>query len=106
MVRKRVWHCNHCGSSCEVYKKGKKHRVIVCPRHGIIAANPGMLGGAIELASSFIPIPGAAMVGKVAGKMLGGGKKTDAAQIERDAMPRYQIPRATVVRQPVLVDID
>ena len=35
--------CYSCGSIIEIYKKGKKHRVFVCPNCGIIADNPGLL---------------------------------------------------------------
>lgn len=41
--RKRQFHCERCHSPCEIYKKGKNHRVLVCPMHGVIATNPGPL---------------------------------------------------------------
>lgn len=38
--RKHQFHCEKCGSPCEIYSKGKKHRVLVCPQCGVIATNP------------------------------------------------------------------
>lgn len=38
--RKHQFHCNSCNSPCEIYKKGKGHRVLVCPNCGILATNP------------------------------------------------------------------
>lgn len=40
--KKHQFHCQHCGSPCDIYKKGKGHRVLVCPHCGIIATNPGI----------------------------------------------------------------
>lgn len=60
--KKRVFHCSKCGNPTETYKKGRKHRVIICPRCGIIASNPlpllalaaSALPSVIEGASSFL----------------------------------------------------
>lgn len=38
--KKHVFHCSECGSACEIYKKGKNHRVLICPKCGILATNP------------------------------------------------------------------
>jgi len=38
--KKRQFHCHECGSPTEIYKKGRGHRVLVCPRCGILATNP------------------------------------------------------------------
>jgi len=50
--QKRQFHCQTCGFPCEIYKKGKKHRVMVCPQCGVLATNPvalvaGIAGRAI-----------------------------------------------------------
>ena len=37
--KKRQIYCS-CGNPVTIYKKGKKHRVFVCPQCGIIANNP------------------------------------------------------------------
>ena len=52
MKKKRQFHCNECNSACEMYKKGKKHRVLICPKCGVIASNPLPLAA---LAASAIP---------------------------------------------------
>lgn len=39
-VKKHQFHCEKCSSPCEIYKKGKAHRVLVCPNCGVIATNP------------------------------------------------------------------
>jgi transcription elongation factor Elf1 len=38
--KKRTFHCNDCGTPCTVYKKGKGHRILVCPKCGVLASNP------------------------------------------------------------------
>lgn len=37
-----------------IYKKGKNHRVLVCPRCGVLATN-GLLSKAIDFATDFVP---------------------------------------------------
>jgi len=69
--RKHIFHCERCGNPLTIYKKGKAHRVLVCPQHGVIATNP-------------LPLMAAAVAGKAAlkvgKKVLGKGnpKKEDA----------------------------
>ncbi len=52
--KKHVFHCGVCESPCEIYKKGKSHRVLVCPKCGVIASNPLPLivGAGMALAKS------------------------------------------------------
>jgi len=51
MAKKRqVFHT--CGAEVNVYRKGKKHRVFVCSRCGIIATNPIPLLGALAAAAA------------------------------------------------------
>ena len=69
MKRKRQFHCEKCGSPCEIYRKGKKHRVLICPECGVLATNPLPLLG---LAASLIPKAVKGAVGFVK-KMLSGG---------------------------------
>lgn len=38
--KKHQFHCQSCGSPCEIYKKGKGHRVLICPNCGVLATNP------------------------------------------------------------------
>lgn len=48
--KKHTFHCQRCGTPCQIYKKGKGHRLLVCPNHGILATNPlplGMLAAAV-----------------------------------------------------------
>jgi hypothetical protein len=76
MAKKHSFHCQVCNSELTIYKKGKKHRVLVCPTHGIIATNPfslkGAAGGAILGAElgSVVPILGTA-AGALAGGAIG-----------------------------------
>lgn len=37
---KHTFHCVKCDNPCSIYKKGKNHRVLVCPTCGILATNP------------------------------------------------------------------
>lgn len=75
---KRQFHCERCGNPCEIYKKGKKHRVLVCPQCGVLATNPFSFGkslkGAFRGAVGSIPVVGGAIVG--AGEGFEGKKQT------------------------------
>ncbi len=74
-MKKRQFHCERCGNPCEIYKKGKKHRVLVCPECGVIATNPLPL-----LATA---IPTALKLGKKAGKLIGIGKGKESKEESR-----------------------
>lgn len=37
--KKHLFHCEKCGIECTIYKKGKHHRVLICPQCGILATN-------------------------------------------------------------------
>jgi hypothetical protein len=65
--KKHQFHCQQCGSACEIYKKGKGHRVMVCPHHGVIATNPTLAGSLLKGVVSGIP-----MVGGIASGIIGG----------------------------------
>ena len=43
-MKRKNFHCQNCGNECTIYKKGKAHRVLVCPECGVIATNPSVLG--------------------------------------------------------------
>lgn len=78
--KKRQIHCSACGSPADWYKKGRKHRVLVCEKCGIIANNPipllGLLGGAA--ARKALVTAGASAAGAYIGKKLV-GEKTEQA---------------------------
>lgn len=46
---KHTFYCEMCKSPCTLYKKGKGHRVLICPRCGVLATNGlgTIIGGAI-----------------------------------------------------------
>jgi len=71
--KKRQFHCQRCTLPCEIYKKGRNHRVLVCPQCGVLATNPfsfgGALGGAATGAAVGSAIP---LVGTAAGGIIGG----------------------------------
>lgn len=74
---KRQFHCEKCNSPCTIYKKGKKHRVLVCPRCGVLATNPfsagGALGGAATGATIGSVVPGVGTaIGAGVGGLIGG----------------------------------
>lgn len=56
-----------------IYRKGKNHRVLVCPLCGVLATNPfsagGALGGAATGATLGSVVPG---IGTAAGAAVGG----------------------------------
>ncbi len=37
--KKHPFHCENCEAECIIYKKGKNHRVLVCPNCGVLATN-------------------------------------------------------------------
>ena len=65
--RKHQFHCQRCGSPCEIYRKGKNHRVLVCPNCGVLATNPTVAGKLLKIGASLIP-----GVGGVASALIGG----------------------------------
>lgn len=40
-----------------IYRKGKNHRVLVCPRCGVLATN-GLLKTGLDIATDFVPYGG------------------------------------------------
>lgn len=69
--RKHQFHCTRCGSGCEIYKKGKGHRVLICPKCGILATNPAPMLAAIGAALAPTAID-------YVSKKFSGKKKEDA----------------------------
>jgi len=62
--RKHQFHCQFCGLPCDIYKRGKSHRVLVCPKCGVLATNPGTLGKVLKRTGKAVlgEIPGASLV--------------------------------------------
>jgi hypothetical protein len=82
--RKHQFHCAKCHSACTIYKKGRSHRVLVCPHCGVLATNPFSAMGGLEGAAtgaalgSIVPGVGTAIgagVGGLIGAFSGGGGK-------------------------------
>ena len=92
MKKKRSFHCQTCGCACEVYKKGKKHRVLVCPKCGVLATNPFSFGrtasGALLGAEIGSIVPG---VGTAVGAGVGGviGSLTGRKSKKQDSTERF-----------------
>lgn len=53
--KKHHWLCGQCEHPCEVYKKGKSKKTLVCPTHGIIAHNPSPFKKIADIATDFVP---------------------------------------------------
>jgi len=53
-LAKNTFYCEKDGFACTIYKKGKNHRVLVCPKCGVLATN-GLLKSAVDLATDFVP---------------------------------------------------
>ena len=66
-----VFHCSHCDNACMIYKKGKAHRVLVCPKCGVLATNPFSLTGALKGVGKTIPV-----ASQVIGAIEGGFSNT------------------------------
>ena len=71
--KKHIFHCQICHSPCMIYKKGRGHRVLVCPEHGVIATN-GMfdfISKGYKKGQEFFRHGKGAGVGKLAGQVAG-----------------------------------
>lgn len=53
-LAKNTFYCEKDGLPCTIYKKGKNHRVLVCPKCGVLATN-GLLKSALDIATDFVP---------------------------------------------------
>jgi len=68
---------------CEIYRKGKMHRVLVCPACGVLATNPfsfsrALSGGSTGAAAGSLVAGVGAIPGAIGGAVIGGfsGKET------------------------------
>lgn len=48
MAKRKNFHCNNCEAECTIYKKGKGHRVLICPNCGVLATNPSAVGKVLK----------------------------------------------------------
>ncbi len=99
MKRKaRQFHCEKCGSPCTIYRKGKKHRVLVCPTCGVLATNPlsfkGLLGGAATGATVGSVVPG---YGTAAGAVIGGVAGLFSGKKKERATPPSGVPGGPLI---------
>lgn len=91
--KKHQFHCQKCNNPLEIYKKGKGHRLLVCPHCGILANNPGLMGSVVKrLARGALgEIPGASLIMEGAGlvgDVLGSKKeetKTPSVHVHKNA---------------------
>ncbi len=74
---KKHIYCQKCGNICNWYKKGKNHRVLVCPKCGILAHNPIPWATIGKIGGSLIPIPGASIVGEMLGSAVEGASSNE-----------------------------
>jgi len=74
--KKHQFHCNNCNSECMIYKKGKAHRVLVCPQCGVLATNPFSLGGLAKGIVKNTPVIGTAYSLAEESGLLGGSSPT------------------------------
>lgn len=76
--RRHQFHCQRCASPCEIYKRGKGHRVLVCPECGVLATNPIVKSLVKRGAKALLgEVPGASLIMEGAGlvgDVLKGGK--------------------------------
>ena len=83
---KNTFYCENCDSACLIYKKGKSHRVLVCPKCGVLATNgKGVLKSVAKRATRGVigEIPGASLVMEglgLAGDIKKGMKTSKTAQ--------------------------
>lgn len=66
---KHQFHCQSCAAPCDIYKKGKGHRVLVCPNCGVLATNPNVFKKIARGALRSVPV-----VGDIAAEFIGDSK--------------------------------
>jgi len=80
---KHQFHCEKCASPCDIYRRGKNHRVLVCPNCGVIATNP-------KAGKKISKRVGKAILGEIPGAsaiMEGVGLVTDLTKKEKKEKP-------------------
>lgn len=87
---KHVFHCAKCQNSCQILRKGRGHRVLLCPNCGILATNP------LPLAALLVP------AAKIAGTTIGSwaawkaldavSSKPSSKKWSRDSIPEGATP--------------
>jgi hypothetical protein len=86
MAKKRHFCCSKCGNKCEIYKKGKGHRVLVCQNCGIIATNP------IPLLAPLLAAAAPTLIEKggdiITGLVSGRGKSSRTAETAGEKLHR------------------
>jgi len=78
MKAKHQFHCQICASPCDIYKKGKAHRVLVCPSCGVLATNPGIFKKLAKGALRSVPV-----VGDIAAEFIGDKKPSTTSRPQR-----------------------
>lgn len=82
---KKHIYCQKCGNISNWYRKGKRYKVLVCPKCGIIAHNPipwstiGSVVGSV--------IPGGSLVGGLVGSAIEGITE------QKDKPAKQTVPR-------------
>lgn len=61
IMKRKKFHCMNCNAELEIYKKGKGHRLLVCPNCGIVANNPGLLKKVARGFAKSVPVLGTAI---------------------------------------------
>lgn len=65
--KKKGFRCEKCNSEIQIYRRGKGHRLFVCPSCGILASNPlPLLAGAL-LAKKAVQV-GSSLLGGIGTK--------------------------------------
>lgn len=82
-MKKHQFHCEKCNSECMIYKKGKNHRVLVCPECGVLATN-GIFKSVLKRGGRAIlgEIPGASLI------MEGAGLVGDISKDKKEKSPK------------------
>lgn len=94
-MKRRVFHCEKCGGECEIYRKGKKHRVLVCHSCGVLARNPSVLKSLAKrgVKAALGEIPGASLIMEgvgLVGDIAGSRKEKKSTPTTPQAFPPAQ----------------
>lgn len=92
MRKKKVLHCV-CGMPTQTYKKGKGHRIILCPSCGVIATNPIPLA----LAAASLAAPVAKKLAVAGLKRLGRTAVEKVVSSSESGIPQEGAPSSSKV---------
>ena len=88
---KNTFFCDRCDSPCMIYRKGSSHRVLICPKCGVLATN----GKGKLLGKTIVKRGAKALLGEIPGASLimeGAGAVSDIKKGMKTGQTSHQVP--------------